>query len=364
VATLAGLLRLPVLADPLSGVRLGPHHTPLVIDSYDALLRDAAFAAAVRPDFILRFGTAPTSKPLLQYLEAQAACPQVLIGEEGWLDPTLTASDQLAADPTLTCAALAALLEDHEPAAAAHAWAARWQASAALARAALEAGVAAFDAPFEGRIFTDLARLLPEGALLFAGNSMPVRDLDTFFPGGHRWLQFAANRGASGIDGVVSSAFGTAAAGVGPVVLVIGDLSLYHDMNGLLAAKRFGLDLTIVLVNNDGGGIFSFLPQAMQPEHFEQLFGTPHGLDFAPVVALYGGRYCRPTAWRDFADAVGNGLRSGGLTIVEVRTDRQENVRQHRALWARVSAALAARRAAEGEDTVTRAAEECEVLEG
>jgi 2-succinyl-5-enolpyruvyl-6-hydroxy-3-cyclohexene-1-carboxylate synthase len=181
---------------------------------------------------------------------------------------------------------------------------------------------------------------LPEGALLFAGNSMPVRDLDSFFPGSTRDMQFLANRGVSGIDGVISTALGAAAALQRPAVLVIGDLSFYHDMNGLLAARQYRLGLTIVLINNDGGGIFSFLPQADQPEYFEQLFGTPHGLDFAPAAALYGAQYRRPTSWDEFGASVQAGLASGGLHIVEVRTDRSVNVAQHRALWQRVAEAL------------------------
>src|SRR5207248_795043 len=136
-------------------------------------------------------------------------------------------------------------------------------------------------------------------------NSMPVRDLDTFWPSSPRQIRFLSNRGANGIDGVVSSAFGAAAASDGPVVLAIGDVSFYHDMNGLLATKLHPIDATVVLLNNDGGGIFSFLPQAESGgEHFEPLFGTPHGLDFRPAVEMYGGRLARTETWAQFSDAV------------------------------------------------------------
>jgi 2-succinyl-5-enolpyruvyl-6-hydroxy-3-cyclohexene-1-carboxylate synthase len=339
LAHLAAAARLPVLADPLSGVRCGTHVNGHVVDCYDALLRDAAFADAVAPDLVLRFGAAPTSKPLLQFLERHAGATQALVADGGWADPALVAGTAVEADPTLTCRLLASALESHAPDAAPATWATRWRDANGAARAALDAGVTALERPFEGRIFTELAALLPDGALLFAGNSMPVRDLDTFFPAGAQRLSFLANRGASGIDGVVSSALGAAAAHRGPTVLVIGDLSFYHDMNGLLAARRHALDLTIVLVNNDGGGIFSFLPQADQPAYFEPLFGTPHGLDFAPAAALYGARFSRPACWEEFRAAVREGLAAGGLHIVEVRTQREENVRQHRALWPRVAAA-------------------------
>jgi 2-succinyl-5-enolpyruvyl-6-hydroxy-3-cyclohexene-1-carboxylate synthase len=197
------------------------------------------------------------------------------------------------------------------------------------------------DELFEGKVFAELAGLLPGGALLYAGNSMPIRDLDTFFPGGDNAVRLLANRGANGIDGVVSSALGAAAAEQGPAVLVIGDLSFYHDSNGLLAAMQHHLNLTIVLLNNDGGGIFSFLPQAGEPEHFETLFGTPHGLDFRPLAQMYGARYERVSGWPAFRAAVQRGLADGGLHIVEVRTERARNVTLHREMWKVVSEALA-----------------------
>jgi 2-succinyl-5-enolpyruvyl-6-hydroxy-3-cyclohexene-1-carboxylate synthase len=151
-----------------------------------------------------------------------------------------------------------------------------------------------------------------------------------------------ANRGANGIDGVVSSALGAAAAaGAGsPLVLVIGDLALYHDMNGLLAAKLHSLDATIVVLNNDGGGIFSFLPQAQHPSHFEMLFGTPHGLDFEPVAELYGAQYEHVDDSASLRRAVATGIARGGLNIVEMRTERARNVELHREAWAQVAAGL------------------------
>jgi 2-succinyl-5-enolpyruvyl-6-hydroxy-3-cyclohexene-1-carboxylate synthase len=168
-----------------------------------------------------------------------------------------------------------------------------------------------------------------------------VRDLDTFLPASARALRCLSNRGANGIDGVVSAALGASAAGLGPVVLVIGDVSFYHDLNGLLAARRHGLDLLVVLVNNDGGGIFSFLPQAQADgQTFELLFGTPHGLDFRPFVEGYAGRFVRIREWHAFGAAVSDGLARGGLQVVEVPTDRARNVTLHRQVWRAVADAL------------------------
>ena len=129
--------------------------------------------------------------------------------------------------------------------------------------------------------------------------------------------------------------------GRGKTILVIGDISFYHDMNGLLAARKHALDLLVVLVNNDGGGIFSFLPQAEAvPENFELLFGTPHGLDFRPFVEGYGGSFARVQDWGSFTSAVADGLQRGGLRVIEVPTERAHNVAQHRAVWRAVAEAL------------------------
>ena len=152
------------------------------------------------------------------------------------------------------------------------------------------------------------------------------------------------NRGANGIDGVISSALGASAVAENePTVLVLGDLSFFHDLNGLLAARLYELNLTIILINNDGGGIFSFLPQAAHPEHFEQLFGTPTGLNFQPVVEMYGGRFQRVDNWESFRKAVIQGLHSSGLDVIEIPTERTSNVKMHRQLWEVIQKAIAER---------------------
>jgi 2-succinyl-5-enolpyruvyl-6-hydroxy-3-cyclohexene-1-carboxylate synthase len=169
---------------------------------------------------------------------------------------------------------------------------------------------------------------------------MRVRDIYTFFPGRTSPVRFMSNRGANGIDGVISSALGAGANAGVPLFLAIGDLAFYHDSNGLLAAKLHRLQATIVLLNNNGGGIFSFLPQADHPEHFELLFGTPHGLDFSRFAAAYDASFTRIATWEDFRCAVGQALKSPGVNIVEVPTERASNVRLHREVWAAVASAI------------------------
>ncbi len=367
---LAQLAGYPILADPLSQMRsIGTTHQSHVLTSYDAFLRIDAFVEKMQPDLILRFGAMPTAKPVLTYLKRYPSCPLIVIdGNEDWQEPTQLATELIHAEPVALCEALHASLvgtdlsrpsrheafvgtdlsrpsqgiaidEGRDKSVPTDTWLATWQQADTYTREALQATIEDFTEPFEGRVFTELSHLLPEGALLYTGNSMPVRDMDTFFWGSEK-LRIMGNRGANGIDGIVSSALGASAIGNGPNVLVIGDLSFFHDMNGLLAAKLHKLDLTIIVVNNDGGGIFSFLPQADYPEHFEQLFGTPIGLDFSHAAAMYGGHYQRVSEWYQFRQAVQHGMHDGGLHIVEVMTERESNVHMHRQLWKSVERAL------------------------
>jgi 2-succinyl-5-enolpyruvyl-6-hydroxy-3-cyclohexene-1-carboxylate synthase len=356
LTALARSLGYPILAGPLSGLRRGDHDMRLVVDSYDALLRDESFVTVMAPQVVLRFGAMPTAKPLLQYLQRHATATQMLVGRAEPFDPTLRAAELIVADPSRLCEALVQHIDDRVNALAPapeqpssrdlQPWLETWLAAGDAARVALATTVDAMEETFEGRVFSELSSLLPDSANLVVGNSMPVRDLDTFFPKGGPPARILGNRGASGIDGVVSTALGVAAGSNFPTMLVLGDISFYHDMNGLLAARRHALSLVVIVIHNDGGGIFSFLPQA-GPEarsedwSFETLFGTPHGLDFQHAAALYGATYSSIGDWREFRHAVTNGMARGGLHIVVVPTDRARNVALHRRCWPAVSAAIA-----------------------
>jgi 2-succinyl-5-enolpyruvyl-6-hydroxy-3-cyclohexene-1-carboxylate synthase len=341
VSSLASVLGFPILADPLSLVRTGPHHNELVIDSYDAFLKDQDICATLRPEVIIRFGAMPTAKPFLLYTQKYPDVWNLLVdGGDGWNDPALLANDVIHADPVAFCDALSAQVAERQFTPL-EGWSADWKAIDRCTRQVLDEQISSYDELFEGRIFQELSGVLPENSLLYAGNSMPVRDMDTFVPGADRYIQFLSNRGANGIDGVISSALGASTVAGGPTVLVIGDISFYHDMNGLLAAKLHDLNATIVLVNNDGGGIFSFLPQADHPEHFEALFGTPHGLDFSPVADLYGLEFQRVSTWQQFNEAMEQSLVDPGVQVIEIPSpDRTTNVDLHRRLWRAMSAEL------------------------
>ncbi len=332
VAVACARLGWPLLADPLSGARRGA----AAIAHYDALLRVDAFVAARRPDLVLRCGDLPTSKPLRAWLDG--------LGEDvtqlgfdphaAWQDPGASLQVVLAAGagPTLTGAA--ARTPSADPV-----WLRGWRDADAAAAAAIDAvlGDEALSEPLAARA---LAAALAADATLFVASSMPVRDLEAFSAVRDDGPRVLCNRGANGIDGTVSSAFGAAAVATGPVVLLIGDVALAHDVGGLLAARRLGLAITIVLIDNDGGGIFEFLPIAGAGDVFEQHVATPHGLDFAHAAALYG------CALVDVSDA--DGLRAAlsdaqaghTTTIVRVRTGRSANVALHRELAGAVAATV------------------------
>jgi 2-succinyl-5-enolpyruvyl-6-hydroxy-3-cyclohexene-1-carboxylate synthase len=345
---LAQHLGYPILADPLSQLRCGVHDQSMVLTSYDSFLRIDSFVESAQPELILRFGAMPTSKSLLLYLKRYACCPLgVIDGNGGWEEPTQLASELFHTNPTSLCQDLLTALNqqkanEEKQKDLSQAWLSSWQDTDKITQQALQNAIHDFNKLFEGRVFSELANLLPHGTTLYIGNSMPVRDLDTFFWSSEQRIRIMGNRGANGIDGNISSALGASAvAGQhGPTVLVLGDLAFFHDLNGLLAARLHQLNLTIILINNDGGGIFSFLPQATYPEHFEQLFGTPTGLDFRLVVEMYGGQFQKVDNWELFRKAVNQGLHTGGLQVIEIPTERTSNVKMHRQLWEVVKKAI------------------------
>lgn len=345
---MAQQLGYPILADPLSQLRCGDYDQTMVLSSYDAFLRVNSFIENAQPELVLRFGAMPTSKAVLLYLKRYLSCPLLVIdGHGGWEEPTQLASELIHADPAALCQSLLNALKQsgrgrEEQALTSQAWITLWQDADRVTRQTIHAAIQNYNELFEGRVFSELANLIAGGTTLYVGNSMPVRDLDTFFYYAGEGIHIMGNRGANGIDGVISSALG-ASAGAGPnkpTILVLGDLSFLHDLNGLLAARLYKLNLTLVLINNDGGGIFSFLPQAAYPEHFEQLFGVPTGLDFRFAAQMYGGQFQRVESWEQFRKAISRGQDTGGLHVIEVPTDRASNVKMHRQLWEVIARAL------------------------
>jgi 2-succinyl-5-enolpyruvyl-6-hydroxy-3-cyclohexene-1-carboxylate synthase len=319
----------PVVADPLSQIRGGEHSKRNVIETYDAFLKIEEVKEAFKPDLIIRFGAMPVSKPLTLFLKGLTGVPYWVVssGEE-WQDPIAKATEFIYCDENLFCTDMKTGAEHN-----AAGWLHQWKNVNDVSRNILQTR----DQPWnEGKAVKQLIEYLPDGASIFASNSMPIRDLDTFFFNSDRNISIYANRGANGIDGVVSTALGMST-GNAPMYLLIGDLAFFHDLNGLLVAKKYQLDITIVVMNNNGGGIFSFLPQANEGTYFEELFGTPMDLDFASAAVFYGAHYTLVKEESEFGSALQSVEGHQGIKIIEVLTNREENVAIHRKLWNFVS---------------------------
>jgi 2-succinyl-5-enolpyruvyl-6-hydroxy-3-cyclohexene-1-carboxylate synthase len=323
LAALADQLALPLLAEPLSGARRGR----AAVAHYDALLRDPDFAAAHAPELVLRFGDLPTSKPLRQWLHGLDALQISFDAEGAWQDPAGRVGTIVTADPRVLAPQKPRTDRD---------WLDAWRGADRAAAAAIAATLSELSEP---RVAAELGVRLPAEATLVVASSMPVRDVETFFPARDAPPRVLSNRGANGIDGTVSTAFGVAATGV-PTVLLIGDVALAHDVGGLMAARRLGLPLVIVLLNNDGGGIFHFLPVEREGADFEQHVATPHGLDFAHAAALYGLGHVRVTSPEELREALDGALAADSATILEVRTERAGNVTLHRRVWEAVAGSV------------------------
>jgi 2-succinyl-5-enolpyruvyl-6-hydroxy-3-cyclohexene-1-carboxylate synthase len=325
--TLARVGDWPVLAEPLSNARSGSQ----AISTYAQLLAHPPFAATHRPDLVVRAGRVGLAKPLLSFLDRDV--PQILFdGDGAWLDPSRALMRVVAGDPALVAGEVARRL----PLRSSSPWLAAWREAEATARRVVDEVLDGEERPTEPRTARDLAAAIPTGGTLTVASSMPVRDLDAFAR--PRWgLRVFANRGASGIDGFISTAFGVALGSGGPAFALAGDLSMLHDASGFLLAER--PPVVFVVVNNDGGGIFSFLPQAHVPA-FERVFATPHGVDFGRLAAAYGCGHTHVQAAPDLVPAVEAARTAGGVQLVEVRTDRAENVAVHRRITAAVGDAL------------------------
>lgn len=364
ILALGEALETPVLADPLSPVRALEH--PLIVDSYDAFLSNADWQQALTPDYILMMGQMPVSKRLQQFIKqhSSAVCYQIDAGM-AYRNGMLTTNRVIQSDPVAFALDVARLLtktvwsksivkdtlesnfqfKQFQDARAefiknlsANDYVKRWLKAQYTSRSQMNK-VHEEETLFEGKFVNELNHALDERTLIKHGapqtvnvvvaNSMPIRDFDYFWHQGKPNTQVFGNRGINGIDGTESTALGIASALGEQTVLVTGDLSFFHDMNGLVMGKNEGLNLVIVLFNNDGGGIFEYLPQK-GIDNFEYLFGTPQGLNYSALADLMGIRYQAVTDYETFADDVVRALKAGGIHLMEVKTNREVSRELHR----------------------------------
>ncbi|HEY5941418.1 MAG TPA: 2-succinyl-5-enolpyruvyl-6-hydroxy-3-cyclohexene-1-carboxylic-acid synthase [Solirubrobacterales bacterium] len=337
LAHLARVSGFPILAEPTSQLRCGPHDRSHVVAAYDLLLRDDHFARSVVPDLILRFGAMPTSKPLRAWIEASGADQIVVDPYGGWNEPSRRAAAILRADPTELAQGWAVRLEGLEG--RERPLPERWLGAEAAAQSALDGALSAGSGVgiTEPALHRALGTVHQDGDLVYTSSSMPIRDQEAFLAAGDTDAIFLSNRGANGIDGLISSGIGAARASGRPTTILTGDLGFLHDIGGLAALREVETPVRIVVIDNDGGGIFHFLPQesALGGDEFEALLGTPRGVDVAKAAALFDLPHRRLESLSDLPEAL-----AAGTGLIEVKTDRQTNVEAHRDLQLAVQAAI------------------------
>ncbi len=330
VEALAEALGWPVLADPLSGCQM----LPSAVVRFDAVLRHAGFAGAHRPDVVLQLGMPPASKVLAQWLAASGAT-HVAVSPSGLIsDPNLVGARQVHAPIGVLCAHLAAECAHGETGGE---WIDAWRDADRTARESIDTALIAEQTLSEPGAARAITASVPAGGHLLVASSMPVRDVE-WFGTPRSDVTVHSNRGANGIDGVLATATGIAIGSRAPTAVLLGDVAFCHDASSLTALQSRGLDLTIVVTDNDGGAIFSFLPQAssLPGDRFEQLFGTPHGTDIVAVARAFGLRaYDAETA-----EVLSAAFDEPDTCVVRVPSDRARNVDVHAALNGAVVDAL------------------------
>jgi len=332
LADLARTAGFPILAEPTSQIRCGPHDRSHVVTSYDLLLREERFGTRVVPDLVLRFGEMPTSKPLRAWLAGSGADQIVVDPTGGWNEPTRRAAALLRADATDLAAGWAARLgENREPPTA-------WIEAEAAARRAIEAELDGIEDPTEPGLHAALGAAHADGDVVYTASSMPIRDQEAYLGAVETDALFLCNRGANGLDGLVSSGIGAGHGTGRPATVLTGDLGLLHDLGGLAALREAAAPVRIVVIDNGGGGIFHFLPQeeALDRDEFEALLGTPRGVSVSRAAELFELSHHRIESLSELPDAL-----AAGTGLIEVRTDRQTNVDLHHRLGDKVSQALA-----------------------
>ncbi|MCS6958832.1 MAG: 2-succinyl-5-enolpyruvyl-6-hydroxy-3-cyclohexene-1-carboxylic-acid synthase [Pseudanabaenaceae cyanobacterium SKYGB_i_bin29] len=326
VHKLAQTLGYPLLAEATGMPRQN------VISHYDSFLRSPCLAERLEPEIVLRLGDMPTSKSYRQWLEQHPHCQQITIGSYDNSDPTHGNNYQVPLTVTDFCQQL---LPQLQPQPLDREWLQLWEQANSLTQIVLDEWMAGIDYPFEGKIYYELAAHLPDQTIIYIGNSTPIRDLDSYFHNCQRVTVFA-NRGTNGIDGMISSAMGVAKVVPKPVLLICGDLTFCHDINGLLLGKLNPINLTILLIDNQGGAIFEMLPISRFEPPFRELFLTPIGIDLAQIATGYGADWHQASTISQVTDLVKDALTQPGVQIISIKTDGKKDWQQRHNFWQKV----------------------------
>lgn len=312
VLELGKRLKAPILADPISNLR--NYSIDIIIDSYDGFLKNDNIKKELEPEFIIHFGQVPISKRLQQFLSMHKDVLYIQVDETfEYRNPSLSTTKYIVSSPRLFAKSINIQNSNTE-------YLSKWLKYQKQMRKQISSVKDEMNL-FEGKLIQKIQNMLPAKSRLVVSNSMAIRDMDYFFESKNQDIKVLCNRGANGIDGTVSTALGISTSNK-PTVILTGDLSFYHDLNGLLVGKTHNLNLVIILLNNDGGGIFRYLPQS-KDKKFEYLFLTPHGIDFEGTKTLYDLTYYEATDYNSFEHAFNQALDLEGIKLIEVKTDSE-----------------------------------------
>ena len=338
IAELGNTTGWPIVADPASSMRNGSHTTNCLIVSTGEHLFRSSWVKDHKPDVIVQMGKMPTSKGYKLFLNDVGCENIVCVDNLGFFpDPENVVTHRIQASPSSLAEAITNFHSIKEQTNWNKDWEKAEKIASKVTKELIESSI--FD---EASVARYLGEELPDGSCLVVSNSMPIRDLDAFLPVTTKTLKIFSNRGANGIDGVISTAAGISKGSPGvPTVLFTGDLAFLHDLSGFTALKRIGVNLTIVVVDNNGGGIFSFLPIAdAEAVDFQKLFHTPHGLDIETIGSTLGMKVFKPENLKDFSTAVNESVKMNETNLIHVATDAETNVSTHKLTTANVNEAL------------------------
>lgn len=330
-------LAYPILADGTSQLRFGTHCKDNVITNYDAFLRSEIFSAGHQPDIIIQFGRTVTSKGLDTFLNNCSAARFMVNDFGDWFDPADKAQAAYACKPYTFCKEIVSLIDSEGISRTNTNWLNEFNSEEKTASKLKAEIIDRSGFPNEGRIINELLNAIPDSCQVMISNSMPVRDFDYFASNCRKDIIVFNNRGASGIDGITSTALGIAASNKKPTILITGDLAFYYDLNSLLTAKNYNIPLVIVLINNNGGGIFEVLPISGYGDVFKKYFLVPHNLDFKNLVKAFGGKYKIISGWKNFNSSLKSAFTAKNFSVLEIKTNAVESLKTRRKFWKAVA---------------------------
>ncbi len=326
----------PIYADGSSALRFGAHSKKNIIDNFSAIVRSKDFQKEYDPKIIIQFGGAPTSNVLLEFFKISRA-EKYIINEYGDRnDPSLTAKKIITVNPDKFCSTMISKSQKQKSDDKSK-WLSDFQSMNRIISEVKKQFIENADFPFEGRIISEIANAIPSNSNLMISNSLPIRDTDFFASASGKKIKIFANRGASGIDGINSTALGIAKASKNPTYLLTGDLAFFHDMNGLINSKKFAIPMIIILIDNSGGGIFESLPIAAYREFMQKNFLTPLNLDFGAFVAAYDGKLIEIKNWRDFHRKLLSSVGNKTLTVFHLKTNAVNSKLLRQKYWSRAA---------------------------